>query len=230
MKASIITAAGLIAAALVLFSAASCSRNKDMNPGSPASSPHFQTSEEAVAQGKRDLLEALRLNPGINLGVDAAQVEKSTPDQPLAIAEVDFQKLLATESADGLHGLAGANRGNATPLLADGQVVTLIETGSDARGWKVFAIGNQALREELNQIRATPYGAGKLEYFEVPNLDARIYATTLEDGKVGYLTSYGGFSLRQPVGIEELLPRLRQDALEFQKRYGDELKRGKLVK
>lgn len=229
MKASIITAAGLTAAALVLFSAASCSRNKDMNQGSP-SPPHFQTSEEAVAQGKRDLLEALRLNPGINLGVDAAQVEKSAPDQPLAITEVDFQKLLEAQSVDSLQSLAGASRGNATPLLADDQVVSLVETSNDARGWKVSAIGNQALREELNQIRATPYGAGKLEYFEVPNLDARIYAATLEDGKTGYLTSYGGLSLRQPVGIEELLPRLKHDALEFQKRYGDELKRGKLVK
>ena len=43
----------------------------------------------------------------------------------------------------------------------------------------------------------------------------------------GYLTRYDG---QRTVGIEELLPRLRQDALEFQKLYGDQLKEQKLVK
>lgn len=228
MKVSITAAAGLAAAALVLCSAASCSGSRDMNQDSP--SQRFATSEEAVEQGKRDLQEALRLSPGINLGVDEAQVGKSSAGQALAVNEVDFQKLLSAEGADSLESLAGASRGNTTPLLSDGQVISLVETSSDARGWKVSAIGNQAVREELNQIRATPYGGGELAYFEVPNLDARIYATTLEDGSVGYLTGYDGFSLRQPVAIEELLSRLRRDALEFQERYGEELKRGKLVK
>ncbi|TWT19078.1 hypothetical protein FQY83_11965 [Luteimonas marina] len=199
-----------------------------MNQDNPTQ--RFGTSAEAVEQGKRDLQEALRLNPAINLGVDEAQVGKSSAGQALAVTEVDFQKLLSTEGAVSLASLAGASRGNTTPLLDDGRVISLVETSSDAGGWKVSAIGNQAVREELNQIRATPYGGGELAYFEVPNLDARIYATTLEDGSTGYLTGYDGFSLRQPVAIEELLPRLRRDALEFQERHGEELKRGKLVR
>lgn len=228
MNVSINAATGLVVAALVLCSAASCSGGKDMNQDKPPQ--RFENSGEAVAQGKRDLQEALRLNPGISMGVDEAQVGKSSVGEPLVVNEVDFQKLLSAEAAGSLQPLLGASRGNTTPLVLDGQVISLVETSSDANGWKVSAIGNHAVREELNQVRATPWGGGKLEYFEVPNLDARIYAATLEDGSVGYLTSYGGFSLRQPVAIEQLLPRLREDALAFEQRHGEELKRGKLVK
>ena len=58
---------------------------------------------------------------------------------------------------------------------------------------------------------------------------AWLAAPSFDRRQVSYLTRYNGFSLQRP-GIEELLPRLRQDALELQKLYGDQLKEQKLVK
>jgi len=228
MKVTIKAVAGSAAAALILISTASCSRDRDMSQAN-GQAPHFQTSEEAVAQGKKDILEVLRISPDVKLGMDAAQVERSTPDQPLSVNEVDFQKLLEAQNADSLQRLASPSKGNATPLLVDGQVIGLIETSNNAKGWRVSAIGNQVLEDDLNAIKATPFGSGKLEYFEVPNIQARIFAFS-NAGKIAYLTRYNGFSLQRPVGIEDLLPRLRQDALEFQKLSGDQLKEQKLVK
>ncbi|MBC7990903.1 MAG: hypothetical protein H7Y19_15170 [Luteimonas sp.] len=228
MKVTIKAVAGSAAAALILISTASCSRDRDMSQAN-GQAPHFQTSEEAVAQGKKDILEVLRISPEVKLGMDAAQVERSTPDQALSVIEVDFQKLLEAGSADSLRRLAGDSKGNATPLLVDGQVIGLIETSKGAKGWSVSAIGNQLLEDDLNAIKATPFGTSKLDYFEVPNIQARIFEVST-GGKAGYLTRYDGFSLQRTIGIEELLPRLRQDALEFQKLYGDQLKEQKLVK
>ena len=175
MKVTIKAVAGSAAAALILISTASCSRDRDMSQAS-GQAPHFKTSEEAVAQGKKDILEVLRISPDVKLGMDAEQVERSTPDQPLSVNEVDFQKLLAAQNADSLRRLASASKGNATPLLVDGQVIGLIETSNSATGWRVSAIGNQVLEDDLNAIKATPFGTGKLEYFEVPNIQARIFA------------------------------------------------------
>lgn len=226
MKATTVTRAGLALATLVMVSAASCSRDRDMPPtSSPA--PQFQSSDEAVAQGKRDLLDILRSNRGLNLGVDAAQLERAMPAAPLRVVEIDFAKLLAADNAMPLQEL-GSSRGNATPLQVDGQVVALIETDSISDRWRVSSIGNQALQEDLNQIDPG-VRSGVLDYFEVPNLDARIFAATI-DGQVRYLTRHAGFSLRQPLSIEELLPRLKADALEFQRLYGEQLKEGRLVR
>jgi hypothetical protein len=201
--------------------------NMNGNQG-PAPKP-FQTSEEAVAQGKKDLMEALRLNPELKMGFDAAQLEKSQPEPALSVTDIDFQKLLQADNPDSLDKLAGTSRGNTTPLAVDGRVIGMIETRKDAEGWRVSAIGNQAVGNDLNAIKGSGFGKGKLSYFEVPNLNVRIYAVSV-DGKEGYLTDYNGFSLQKPATIAELVPQLRRDALEFQRQYGDKLKDQKLTK
>lgn len=227
MKARNTTIASL-AAALILCASASCSRDRGMNtPGKPA--PQFASSEEAAAQGRRDLLEALRLSPDLRLGVERGQVEQSTAAPAIPVTDIDFGKLLATDGVADLEQLAAGERGNATPLQVAERVVATIETSRDGAGWRVSAIGNQSMTQELNAIRDGGFDTGGIRYFEVPNIDARIYALSATE-QAQYLTSYGGFSLRQPVTIEQLLPRLRQGAAEFQRLYGDELKKGKLVK
>jgi hypothetical protein len=43
-------------------------------------------------------------------------------------------------------------------------------------------------------------------------------------------TNYTGFNLGEPVPAERLLPVLNQDAAEFQRTYGEELKRQRVVR
>jgi hypothetical protein len=43
-------------------------------------------------------------------------------------------------------------------------------------------------------------------------------------------TNYAGFNLREPASAERLLPVLKQDAAEFQRKYGEELKRQRVVR
>lgn len=228
MQAPIAAVVALAAATLISFTTASCSQDRGMSqPG--GTTPRFETSEAAVAQGRRDLLEVLRVSPDLELGMDPAQVERATSAPPLTVVEIDFRKLLQADGITDLQQLAVGERGTATPLVADEQVIALIETSRDAGGWRVAAIGNQPLKEDLNAVRSLGFGAGEIRYFEVPNLEARIFAVQVE-GQTRYLTRHRGFSLRQPVDLETLLPRLRADAAEFERLYGDKLKGQKLVR
>ncbi len=191
----------------------------------------FASSGEAVLQGKKDLAELLKARTDLNLDVDAAQVEKSQPDQGMEMFEVDFQKLLQAEPTAGLDKIANASKQNATPLSVDNQVIGIINTRQDGDGWKISGISNPIIRKDLNEIRKAraEYKGTKINYFDVPNIDARVYSVSV-DGQDRYLTNYDGFSFEKPVSIAELLPRLKEDALVFEKLYGERLRKEKLVK
>ena len=52
----------------------------------------------------------------------------------------------------------------------------------------------------------------------------------LAEGEVSCTPNYTDFNLGEPVPAERLLPVLKQDAAEFQRKYGEELKRQRVVR
>jgi hypothetical protein len=191
----------------------------------------FASSADAVQQGKKDLEDLFKVRSDLNLGVDASQIKKSQSGRGMDFFEVDFRKLLQAESISGLDKLVDAPKGNITPLSVDKLVIGVIETRQDADGWRVSALSNPAIKEDLNEIRkvhADSIGS-KMSYFEIPNIQARIYSISL-DGQIHYLTNYDGFSFEKPVSFSQLLLKLKEDAQRFEKLYGEKLKRQKLVR
>ena len=220
----------LLSFSFVFFTACDKAERGSVNnsEGQPKS---FASSGEAVQQGKKDLTELLRIRNDLKLEVDAALVSKSLPEQGLEVFEVDFKKLLQADGVTGLEQVAGAEKGNTTPLSYDNQVVGIIDTRKDADGWRVSAISNQTVKKDLNEIRKlhADLMKRKMSYFEVPNIQARIYSVSI-DGQNQYVTNYDGFTFDKPVSISELLPKLREDAQAFEKIYGEALRSQRLVR
>jgi hypothetical protein len=191
----------------------------------------FASSGEAVQQGQKDLIELLRIRSNLKLGVDATLVSQSLSEQSLENFEVNFKKLLQAEGVTGLEQVAGAGKGNITPLSVDNQVVGIIETRKDGDRWMISAISNQTVKKDLQEIRRLhpDLAKSKMSYFEVPNIQARIYSVTI-DGQNKYITNYDGFAFGKPVSISELLPKLRLEAQAFEKKYGEALRKQRLVR
>jgi hypothetical protein len=65
--------------------------------------------------------------------------------------------------------------------------------------------------------------------YEVPNLQVLIYGVRAHEGE-RYHLSFDRFNLKEPVPISAFYPLLRERALQFNARFGEEVKKGKLVK
>lgn len=191
----------------------------------------FSTSEEAVQQGKKDLLALFSFKHDLNVGLDSSQIEETSLGKAIESFDVDFQKLIKESDVTGLNELAGASKGNITPLMLGHEVVSVIDTRKDEDGWKVSGLTNPTVTNDLNQILEAHLrrGVEKMSYYEVPNIHARIYSTSIE-GETRYFTNYDVFSFDKPISILELLPKLREDAQNFEKLYGEILKEKHLVK
>ncbi len=220
-------AAILLLGAIFLFA---CNKKNQQMGDDNTPPPSFGTPEEAVNKAKQDLLELLRTNKSINLGLDAAAVEKSQPGKPSRSFQVDFNRLLGQDTASTLGQFAQSGGNTIVPLVADGKALTIIEVNQDDKGWRVAGIGNEELRQGLSTVREVTGGEAEVAVYEVPNLNATVYGTSTPNGEV-YYTDYGGkFNLREGVRLESLLSVLREDARAFYGKYGDLLKKQQLVK
>ena len=64
----------------------------------------------------------------------------------------------------------------------------------------------------------------ELTIIEVPNLRATVYRY-----KEKHFTSYNGRSVREALSESNLMKLLKVDAVQFQKKYGDKIKNGRLL-
>lgn len=189
----------------------------------------FPTPEEAVAKAKSDLLEALETQKDLNLGVDAAQLRQAQPARHIRYAEVDFAKILAADSIASLADIVAADKSMVAPFVLAGQVVAIVEIGKVSDGWKVVGLANKAITDDLNQTGLLRRGEAAVTLYEVPNLQLAIYGARDEGGEFYHL-NFEQFKLQERAAISAFYPIVREHALRFQERFGEELKRGKLVK
>ncbi|MET0340049.1 MAG: hypothetical protein ABW252_03570 [Polyangiales bacterium] len=211
-----------------------CPRDpRGANDGGDA--PHlFPSTEQAVQQAKRDLVDVLRMDGAVSLGLDPAMVERATPGLPVERVEVDFAQLLAADGSKGLDALGGAPRSTVVPLMFEQRAITIVEVESRSNGVRVVGLAGQDIARDLTQLDAVgdPRANRKVTLYEVPNLQARIYGVrTSDDPSERYFTTYRGrFALTDGVSADALVPVLRDDALAFQREYGERLKRERLVR
>jgi hypothetical protein len=215
---------------LSALSTACPNRNESaaMNQDQPQ---RFPTLEDAVRKAREDLAAALE-SRDLRLGVDSATLARSKAGRPISRVEVDFEKLLAADPATPFDSLVKGELTVIVPLVTGDRVATIVEASRDDQGWKVVGLAGRDVAEDLTVVRRTAgdTGSSTVTLYEVPNLQAQVYGVK-KDGSEALFTSYRNrFSLAKGVTAAVLIPVLKADALEFQRQYGDSLKKNRLVR
>ncbi|MBX6380199.1 MAG: hypothetical protein IRZ01_05900 [Thermoflavifilum aggregans] len=198
-------------------------------------SPGFASPQDAAQQGKHDLLEILRMHPPDFYGIsDTALLEKSAPAAPVNHYVLDFNRLLQADSVSNLMEFPKEEANAIVPLVADGQIVTVIELSHQNDQWKVAALAGKAITDDLQVVyQVVPRfsrdpQAAQIALMEVPNLQAKLFVLRVNQAELVF-TNYKGFSLREPVAVPTVMSVLHRDALQFQREYGDQLKKQRLT-
>ena len=191
---------------------------------------YFSAPQEAANKAKNDLLTLLRSRQDIALGLEQQTIEKSQPAAPVKHYQITFEDLAA---ADSFIALRRNEMGAVVPLVADGTVATVVGVSKDEAGWKIASLADKSLSSELDVVRKAVGPQAEIVIYDLPHSGEKVYAAMqpATGGGVSVLyTNYTGFNLREPVAAERLLPVLKQDAAEFQRKYGEELKRQRVVR
>lgn len=208
----------------------SCGDMKDDgNAQAQGDKPKMYTSAaDAAAAAKNDMIAAME--QGVNFGVDKEKLRSSTPAAPVMQQMINFDALLKADSAATLESMASGEAVTAVPFIIGPEVVTVVTLRTDNNQYGIGTLGDKQLSTELDMVSRVAGGTANLAIYEVPNLNATIYAAKDATGAMMYYTSYNGMSLRQPMMGSDLVRLLHMDAEGFQKQFGDELKKGKLVR
>ncbi|WP_276134161.1 hypothetical protein [Polluticoccus soli] len=220
-----------ILAVIFMVAATSCGDMKggDNNNGGDEKPKTYGTAAEAAEAGKADMLKAME--NGVNFGVDRAKLESSKPGQPIMKQAVDFNALLQADSSTNLERMTTGEAVTAVPFIIGPEVVSIMTLRNEGNQFAVGTLGDAQLSTELNTVSQATGGAaqGKVTIYEIPNLNATVYAVGDSAG-ILYYTSYNNLSPRQPLRAPELMRMLQAEAQNFQKQFGDEIKKGKLVR
>jgi hypothetical protein len=191
---------------------------------------YFSAPQEAASKAKNDLLTVLRSRKDIALGLEQQTIEKSQPAAPVKQYQITFEDLA---SADSFTALRRNELAVVVPLVADGTVATVVGVAKDEAGWKIASLGDKSLSSELDVVRKAVGPQTEIVIYDLPHSGEKVYAAmppaTGGGGTVLY-TNYTGFNLREPAPAERLLQVLKQDAAEFQQKYGEDLKRQRVVR
>jgi hypothetical protein len=191
---------------------------------------YFSAPQEAANKAKNDLLTVLRSRKDIALGLEQQTIEKSQPAAPVKQYQITFEDLAA---ADSFTALQRNELATVVPLVADGTVTTVVGLAKDEAGWKIASLADKSLASEVDVVRKAAGQQAAIVIYNLPHSGERVYAAmqplTRGAGTLLY-TNYTGFNLREPAPAERLLPVLKQDAAEFQRKYGEDLKRQRVVR
>jgi hypothetical protein len=191
---------------------------------------YFSTPQEAANKAKNDLLTVLRSRKDIGLGLEQQTIEKSQPAAPMLQYQITFEDLAA---ADSFTALRRNELATVVPLVADGTVATVVGVAKSDAGWKVASLADKSLANEVDVVRKAVGPQAQIFIYDLPHSGEKVYAAlqpATGGGGTTLYTNYTGFNLREPLPAERLLPVLKQDAAEFQRKYGEELKRQRVVR
>jgi hypothetical protein len=213
----------------MIFIIPSCSDQRGDGDGDMNEDKTFKTPEEAVQKAKSDLIEVLETNKDISLGIDVARLRNADAGKLIRYAEADFERILNTDSLKSLSEIAASDRSMLSPYVNDNEVVAIAEIKEVTNGWKIAGLGNEALTDDLNRIGIASGMEKTAVIYEIPNLHILIFAVRDTAGESYYL-NYERFNLQQSVSISDFYPVIKREAMRFNKEFGDQLKKEKLVR
>ncbi|MFN0036798.1 MAG: hypothetical protein ACKVUS_17180 [Saprospiraceae bacterium] len=213
------------------ISLSSCSqRNQKMdeqnNPGQS-----FASREEAASKGKSDLVELLRQKTAFQADINPADLEKATQGTPLETFQLNFDKLIGGDSLSSFAQIAGGKENTVVPLMSNGRVISAVEVAQGDKGWSVAGLHNNSYIRGLSAVQQSLQGAdySQIAQYEVPNIKAKIYVVTTPEGEQYYADYPGRYSPTERLQFNQLAKVIQADAREFQAKYGELLKKQKLV-
>ncbi|XZF12648.1 hypothetical protein ACTHGU_12735 [Chitinophagaceae bacterium MMS25-I14] len=221
-----------IISACILLACISCSNMKngnDQNGGGSGEPKTYGTAAEAAAAAKNDMISAL--DQKVDLGVTKEQLQASAPGTPVMQYNVNWDDLLKADSSTDLEKIATSRNTSIVPFVANNEVVTIAGLNNENQKFKVSMLGNKHLSTELDMVSKAVSGmqGSNIVILEIPNLPATIYKASMPTGGSMYFTSYNNNSLRQGMSAATIIPMLRTEAEGFQRRFGDQLKKGNLA-
>lgn len=223
MNRNIITTVVLAAA----FSISSCTDPKGDGPMNGDKT--FPTAEEAVAKAKSDLLQALETTKDLNVGIDPARLREAQQGRLVRYVHVDFERMLAMDSVMSLADVVADEKSMIAPFVLGNEVVGIVEVARVPEGWKVAGLAHKGITDDLNEAGATQLGDAAVTLYEVPNLQLMVYGVQTATGEQYHLT-FERFTMREPVPVAAFYPLMRDRAREFNARFGEQAKKGELVK
>ena len=191
---------------------------------------NYKTAAEAFNKARADLLGILRTNPSFVTGVDTGSLSRAIAGDAVRQFEIDFNKLLRADSSSTFSNLQLGEVNTIYPLVADRKIVTVALIKKLENGWQVTGLSDKSLTDDLNAVRTAVGETASISVYHLPNLQTNVYAVKNGDRELYFLNYGDRFTLREGVPASALLPFLRTEASDFQKRYGNELKRQKLVR
>jgi hypothetical protein len=213
----------------VTFIFCSCTNQEEKGEGEMNGQKIFTTPEEAAVKAKSDLIQVLEENKELDLGIDVTRLRESELTGLVRYVEVDFGKILTTKSVRSLSEIVAYKKSMIAPFVLKSYVVGIAEVGEVKEGWKVIGLGNKALTEDLNVTRVALDKGAEVTVYEVPNLQIFIYGVKKNASETYYL-NFGKYLLRDSVAVSDFYPAVRESSIRFQKEFGDQLKKKKLVK
>jgi len=188
----------------------------------------FATPEEAAREAQKNLLEILESTKDLNLGIDPGKLKNAKLADLIQYLILDFDKILSTESVESLSQIVASKKSFVAPFVLDNEVVGVAQVAQYADGWKVSELANSAIQSDLNESVAMQRSDGGVTLYEVPNLQLMIYGVRMRDKEM-YLLDFEQGSIKKAVPVEAFYGPMRDKAIQFQKEYGELLKKEKLV-
>jgi hypothetical protein len=213
---------------LTLLCTFACDRGRQQVKTDGMGSTSFATAEEAISKAKADLLSILSSGNGLALGVDEAALTRSEPEKLIPHYQITFEQLA---TADSFASMSGNELATVVPFVSDNAVTTVVQVAKDEKGWRVAALVDSNLSNDLNALRVAAGDTSQADVtiYALPHASTRVYGVKKEGTELFY-SDYPSFSVAQGVAAELILPSIKRDAAEFQKIHGAALKEKKLVR
>lgn len=221
---------------VIFFAATACNQlgNHNGQMKKDTSITVYSSTTEAALRAKSDLLRVLRMSKSVDLGIsDTSSLAAAVPGPEIRHFVVGFEKLLAADSTASLAALVNDERNTIVPLVHKKQVVTVVALRQQENKWIVASLAGKSITHYLNTLTSivgndTSMTNTNIILYEVANLNAKIFVVS-SGKRMLIFTDYNSFSIRQPVSEPTLISSLKQSALRFQQKFGDQVKQQKLV-
>lgn len=191
----------------------------------------FASTGECAAQAKIDMMEALK-NEKFKFHVTASDLSSAEMGSEVNYNSLDFEALVSGQ-AKSFSEMQKSEGILIVPFQSQKGIVTTATLNKSEKGVQIGELFNSKYSDDLNAIMqmSTAARPEKINYISVPNINVNIVEASI-DGRVVYFTDLNnsGVMNRQPIPAEKLISDLRGAAQEFNRLYGEQLKKNnKLV-
>ncbi len=190
----------------------------------------FKTPEEAALKAKENLVELISKKK-LEINTTADEIKEAKLGSLINSYQLNFEDILKVDDSGSFDRLKKNEDFTVAPLVNQGSVLTAVQLAKRENSWIISGLTLSTIPRELQQISRLINGLdnAKIQIMVVPNIKAIIYELQRDDSKT-YHTNYSDeFNISKEIPPEVLLPYLKKQAMEFNRKYGEELKRTKLV-